>query len=101
MDRIVHSKGQRYTQILTCEEHGSLLLDLRLVRNFNETWRVRHSISVATAEAVEEYKTKLAESAAGRRPRRPRRRPRRPIGEGGAADSASEKAPASVGAPEE
>jgi DNA polymerase III epsilon subunit-like protein len=101
MDRIVHSKGQRYTQILTCEEHGSLLLDLRLVRNFNETWRVRRSISVATAEAVEKYKTKLAESAAGRRPRRPRRRPRRPIGEGGAADSASEKAPASVGAPEE
>ena len=38
-DKLLHSKGQRYTFHYRCKKHGDMLLTLRLHRNFNEIGR--------------------------------------------------------------
>ena len=69
--RLAHYKGQKYTAILRCAEHGALLLDLRLARNLNETWRTRRTLNFATDEAIVKHETKLGENrGSGRRRRR-------------------------------
>jgi inhibitor of KinA sporulation pathway (predicted exonuclease) len=71
----LHSKGQRYTFHYSCKKHGDMLLSLKLHRNFNETWRARRTIKVATAEALSEYREGL-EKANIRRKSTRRRRPK-------------------------
>ncbi len=69
--RLAHHKGQKYTALLRCSEHGTLLLDLRLARNFNESWRARRTLNYATDEAIVRHETKLVENkGSGRRRRR-------------------------------
>ncbi len=75
-ERTVHMKGQKYLKIMVCPTHGKLLLDLRLVRNLNETFRVRRTLRVLDGETEEKIRARLAEEAANGRPRRRRRRPR-------------------------
>ena len=74
-DKPLHSKGQRYTFHYSCKKHGDMLLSLKLHRNFNETWRARRTIKVATAEALSEYREGL-EKANIRRKSTRRRRPK-------------------------
>jgi DNA polymerase III epsilon subunit-like protein len=69
--RIAHYKGQKYTAILRCAEHGAMLLDLRLARNLNESWRARRTLNYATDEAIVKHEAKLGENkGSGRRRRR-------------------------------
>ncbi len=82
MDRTLHSKGQRYTVLLGCREHGQMLMSLKLHRNFNETWRARKLLVEADEETVAAYREKLKEGEV-RRKTRTRRRRRKPR-EGGA-----------------
>ena len=75
--RVAHYKGQKYTAILTCAEHGKLLLDLRLNKNLNESWRARRTLNYASDEAIVKHETKLGENkGAGRRRRRRTARPK-------------------------
>lgn len=71
----LHSKGQRYTFHYSCRKHGDMLLSLKLHRNFNETWRARRTIKVATEDALREYREGL-EKANIRRKTTRRRRPK-------------------------
>lgn len=78
LDKLLHSRKQRYFLLLTCPEHGNMMLKVSLARNFNETWRGKYILSASTEEAEADYRRKLAEaesfaSSTGRR-RRPRRR---------------------------
>lgn len=73
-DKWLHSKGQRYTQLVQCPEHGNMLLRLRVMRNFNETWRARCTLSPSTPEKEEDYRRRLKESSSSARRRRTRRR---------------------------
>ena len=84
--KIAHYKGQKYTSVLRCSEHGALLLDLRLAKNLNESWRVRRSLGYASDEAIVKHETKLNENRGGGR-----RRHRR-SGKSRAAASESERA---------
>ena len=70
--RFAHHKGQKYTAVFTCKEHGRLLLDLRLARNFNGSWRARRTLNYATDESVARHEAKLSESKGGARRRRRR-----------------------------
>ncbi len=74
--QLAHHKGQRYTAMLTCPEHGALFLDLRLAHNLNETWRARRTLNPATEELRQKHEAKLAENRTGavKRLRRRRRR---------------------------
>lgn len=74
MDRTLHSKGQRYTVLLGCKEHGQMLMNLKLHRNFNETWRARKTLVKATEESVESYRQKLTENEVQRKTRTRRKR---------------------------
>lgn len=75
--RFAHHKGQKYTALLACAEHGALLLDLRLARNFNGSWRARRTLNHATDEAIARHETKLSENkGSGRRRRRRSGKPR-------------------------
>ena len=58
----LHSKGQRYTFVYNCKECGDLILSLKLHRNFNDTWRAKYTIDIATEEKMENYRQGLEKS---------------------------------------
>lgn len=72
-DKLLHSKGQKYTRHFVCKKHGDMLLSLKLHRNFNETWRARRTIRLADEAALNEYREGL-EKANIRRKTTSRRR---------------------------
>ncbi len=72
LDKMLHSKGQRYSLLLSCPQHGKFFLKLRLIRNFNGTWRAKCTVQTADEASEKDYKRRLKESATARR-RRPRR----------------------------
>lgn len=77
MGKPLHTKGQRYTIHYNCRNDGDMLLVLKLHRNFNDTWRARRTISLATAEQIEELH-RQEERANIRRKARPRNKSRGP-----------------------
>ena len=79
LDKMLHSKGQRYTLLLECPEHGKLFEKLRMMRNFNGTWRAKCAVLPADEAGEKDYLRRLKESATPRR-RRPRRA-QKPAGE--------------------
>ena len=58
-DKLLHSKGQRYTFHYNCKKHGDMLLILRLHRNFNDTWRAKRTVRLADEAALAEYRDGL------------------------------------------
>ncbi len=54
-DKLLHSKGQKYTFHYHCKKDGDMLLSLKLHRNFNETWRAKRIIKKADDQAIKEY----------------------------------------------
>lgn len=81
MDKTLHSKGQRYTFHFGCKKHGDMLLVLKLHRNFNETWRAKRTLSLATEEQLAEFKQGIERTAVRRKIRQ--RKPRGPRRHGG------------------
>jgi inhibitor of KinA sporulation pathway (predicted exonuclease) len=75
-DKLLHSKGQRYTFHYNCKKHGDMLLILRLHRNFNETWRAKRTLKLADEAAIAEYRDGLARANIRKKATR-RRKPRR------------------------
>ena len=75
-DKVLHSKGQKYTMHFTCPKDGDMLLVLRLRRNFNETWRAKRTIAIATEESLEEFRHGIERTAVKRKMRQ--RKPRGP-----------------------
>ena len=57
--KLLHAKGQRYSRLMTCEEHGKLMLSVRIIRNLNETIRGKCTIVEATEERIATYEAKL------------------------------------------
>ena len=79
-DKVLHSKGQKYTFHFNCKKDGDMLLVLRLRRNFNETWRAKRTIALATEESLEEYRRGIERTAVKRKMRQ--RKPRGPRRQG-------------------
>ncbi len=73
--KTLHSKGQRYTNLFTCETDGDMLLTLKLHRNFNDTWRARYTMELANEKKLSEFKSGLERSNIKRKTKR--RKPRR------------------------
>ena len=61
-DKLLHSKGQKYTLHFACKKDGDMLLSLKLHRNFNDTWRAKRTIRLADEEALAEYRSGLEKS---------------------------------------
>lgn len=74
-DKLLHSKGQKYTFHFKCKKHGDMLLSLRMHRNFNDTWRARRIVKIADEAALTEYREGL-ERANIRRKTSRRRKPK-------------------------
>ena len=83
-DKLLHSKGQKYTMHFVCKKHGDMLLSLKLHKNFNDTWRAKRTVRLADEAALKDYREGL-EKANIRRKSTRRRKPakRRPSGEAG------------------
>lgn len=75
-ERLLHSKGQKYSCLIECEQHGQMMLRAKLQHNFNDTLRLHKSVVEADEESVETYHRRLAieEEEKKARPRRRRRR---------------------------
>ena len=75
-DKLLHSKGQKYTMHFVCKKHGDMLLSLKLHRNFNDTWRARQTIRLADEAALTEYREGIERANVKRKSmhRRTRRR---------------------------
>ena len=58
----LHSKGQKYTFVFSCDNDGDMILTLKLHRNFNDTWRAKRTIDKATDEKLEAYRAGLEKS---------------------------------------
>ena len=77
-DRMLHSKGQRYTFHYRCKKDGDMLLVLKLHRNFNDTWRAKRTVAEATDEQLALFKDGLERASVRRKTRqRKRNSPRR------------------------
>lgn len=61
-DKLLHSKGQKYTFHYSCKKDGDMLLSLKLHRNFNDTWRAKRTLRLADEEALAEYRSGLEKS---------------------------------------
>ena len=80
-NKLLHSKGQRYTIHYNCKKHGDMLLSLKLHRNFNETWRARRTVKLADETALKEYREGLEKANIKRKTSRRRKsKSRRPAG---------------------
>ena len=78
-NKLLHSKGQRYTIHYNCKKHGDMLLSLKLHRNFNETWRARRTVKLADETALKEYREGLEKANIKRKTSRRRKsKSRRP-----------------------
>ena len=75
-DKLLHSKGQKYTRHFVCRKHGDMLLSLKLHRNFNETWRARRTIRLADEAALNEYREGLEKANIRRKTSQRRRKPK-------------------------
>ena len=75
-DKLLHSKGQRYTRHFVCKKHGDMLLSLKLHRNFNETWRARRTVRLADEAALNEYREGLEKANIRRKTSQRRRKPK-------------------------
>lgn len=76
VDKLLHSKGQRYTRHFVCKKHGDMLLSLKLHRNFNETWRARRTVRLADEGALNEYREGLEKANIRRKTSQRRRKPK-------------------------
>lgn len=73
----LHSKGQKYTLIFSCEKDGNMILTLKLHRNFNDTWRAKRTLDKATDEKLEAYRLGLEKSNIRRKASRKNTRSRK------------------------
>ncbi len=73
---LLHSKGQRYTRLFTCSEHGHMFLRLHIMHNFNGTFRAKYTLLPADEAGEKDYERRLKDAAAKPRRKRPRRRPK-------------------------
>ncbi|MBQ2737739.1 MAG: exonuclease domain-containing protein [Clostridia bacterium] len=71
---LLHSKGQKYTLHYKCEEHGDMLLTLKLHRNFNDTWRAKLTVDEASEEMIIAHEAAIEKSNQKRRSARHRGR---------------------------
>ena len=71
---LLHSKGQKYTLHYKCEEHGDMLLTLKLHRNFNDTWRAKLTVDGASEEMIIAHEAAIEKSNHKRRSARHRGR---------------------------
>ena len=78
-ERLLHTKGQKYTFHYGCPTHGDMLLSLKMHRNFNDTWRAKMTIAEASESDLNEFKIGLARSATRRKVRKRNTRKRRVI----------------------
>lgn len=76
--KALHAKGQRYTLPLRCPQDGDMLLTLRVHRNFNDTFRAKLTLELATEEKLATYRAGLEGEAARRKASRRRRSHRKP-----------------------
>ncbi len=72
----LHSKGQRYTYLYSCKKDGDMFVSLKLHRNFNDTWRAKRTVAMATDAKIADFKESLGKAECRKKVAR-RRRPRR------------------------
>ena len=78
LEKPLHSKGQKYTLLYSCEEDGNMLLTLKMHRNFNDTWRARMTLDVATDEKLGDFRTAVEKRNVRRKTTRRTRRKKKP-----------------------
>ncbi len=66
-DKLLHSKGQKYTFHFSCKKDGDMLLSLKLHKNFNDTWRAKRIIKKADGDALKEYREGLERASIRRK----------------------------------
>ena len=76
--KMLHAKGQRYSQLCKCGEHGSLMMNVRLARNINGTFRAKRTIVEADADMIATHQEKLSRAQTEKSAKRRRRRYTRP-----------------------
>lgn len=72
-NKMLHSKGQKYTFHYNCKKDGDMLLTLKLHRNFNESWRAKRTVRLADEAALNEFSEGLSRSNIRKKTSRRRR----------------------------
>ena len=66
----LHSRGQRYTYLYTCKKDGAMLVNLKLHRNLNDTWRAKYTVTRANEAKITDLKLRLERADIGRKTKR-------------------------------
>ncbi len=99
--RMIHLRNQRYTTRLTCDAHGDLFLNIKILKNFDDSFRGVLRYVPATEEALHTYKERVKSETVSHHKRHRRRRPlakKKPDG-AGSADDVATAAPIELSAP--
>ncbi len=73
--RTLHLRNQRYTTRITCATHGDMFLNIKLLHNFDGTWRGVLRFVPATEESLHTYKERVKSETVSHRRRHRKRRP--------------------------
>lgn len=71
--KTLHCKGHKYVTMYNCEKDGNLFLNVKMLKNFDESWRAHKTVTLADKDAIADYVRRLEESS-----QRKRKRTRRP-----------------------
>jgi DNA polymerase III epsilon subunit-like protein len=69
-NKSLHCKGHRYVTLYSCPEHGELFLQIKMYKNFDESWRARKTVALAKEEDIAEYIRRLDENEERKKRRR-------------------------------
>ncbi|MBQ1244647.1 MAG: exonuclease domain-containing protein [Clostridia bacterium] len=69
-NKSLHCKGHRYVTLYSCPEHGELFLQIKMYKNFDESWRARKTVAQAKEEDIAEYIRRLDENEERKKRRR-------------------------------
>ncbi len=71
--KTLHCKGHKYVTLHECEKDGKLFLNVKMLKNFDESWRAHKTVTFADEDAIADYERRLEENS-----QRKRKRTRRP-----------------------
>jgi DNA polymerase III epsilon subunit-like protein len=73
--KTLHCKGHKYVTLYSCKEDGELFLNVKMLKNFDESYRAHKTVVHADDDAIESYQKRLEENQQKRkkRVRRPHR----------------------------
>lgn len=65
----LHVKGRKYITIYNCKNHGNMLISAKMLKNFDDTYRIRLTAEKSTPEKEKDFHDREVKTRIQKRPR--------------------------------